>query len=81
MVKIMRICNILLIRKQGYIPVYDHYKMFKNRNYNNLSQKRLTKFALIKYRIDFRNYGIYMQRCFQSKFYDISVELRRGFAL
>ena len=43
--------------KQG-IPVYDHYKMFKNRNYNNASQKRLAKFALIKYRINFRNYGI-----------------------
>ena len=61
-VKIMRICkiqgfHILLMRKQG-IPVYDHYKMFKNRNYNNVSQKRLAKFALIKYRINFRNYGI-----------------------
>ena len=32
--------------------------MFKNRNYNNASQKRLAKFALIKYRINFRNYGI-----------------------
>ena len=31
---------ILLIRKQG-IPVHDHYKMFKNRNYNNTLQKRL----------------------------------------
>ena len=48
---------ILLMRKQG-IPVYDHYKMFKNRNYNNVQQKRLTKLALIKYRINFRNYGI-----------------------
>ena len=33
-------------------------KMFKNRNYNNASQKRLAKFALIKYRINFRKYGI-----------------------
>ena len=32
--------------------------MFKNINYNNVSQKRLTKFALIKYRINFRNYSI-----------------------
>ena len=48
---------ILLMRKQG-IPVYNHYKMFKNRNYNNMSQKRLAKFALIKYRINFRIYGI-----------------------
>ena len=64
MVKIMRICKIqgfnknaiLLMRKQG-IPVYDHYKMF-NRNYNIVSQKRLAKFALINYRINFRNYGI-----------------------
>ena len=38
---------ILLMRKQG-IPVYDHYKMFKNRNYNNASQKRFAKLALIK---------------------------------
>ena len=45
---------ILLIRKQG-IPVYGHYKMFKNRNYNNASQKRLAKFALIKYLINFWN--------------------------
>ena len=66
MVKILRICKIkgfnknaiLLMRKQG-IPVYDHYKMFKNRN-NNASQKRLAKFALIKYRINLRNYGIYL---------------------
>ena len=36
----------------------DHYKMFKNRNYNNASQKRLAKFALIKYRINFLNYCI-----------------------
>ena len=48
---------ILLIRKQG-IPVYDHYKMFKNRNYNNVSQKRLAKFALIKYFINIQNYVI-----------------------
>ena len=48
---------ILLMLKQG-IPVYGHYKMFKNRNYNNASQKRLAKFALIKYRINFLNYGI-----------------------
>ena len=41
---------ILLMQKLG-IPVYDHYKMFKNINYNNASQKRLAKFALIKYRI------------------------------
>ena len=47
---------ILLMRKQG-IPVYDHYKMFKNRNYNNASQKRLAKFALTKYHINFLNYG------------------------
>ena len=33
-------------------------KMFKNINYNNVSQKRLAKFALIKYCINFRNYGI-----------------------
>ena len=31
--------------------------MFKNRNYNNASQKRFAKFALIKYRINLRNYG------------------------
>ena len=48
---------MLLMRKQG-IPVYDHYKIFKNRNYNNASQKRLAKLALIKYCINFRNYGI-----------------------
>ena len=45
------------MQKEG-IPVYDHYKMFENINYNNASQKRLAKFALIKYRINFRNYGI-----------------------
>ena len=45
------------MRKQG-LPAYDHYKMFINRNYNNASQKRLAKFTLIKYRINFRNYGI-----------------------
>ena len=50
------------MRKQG-IPVYGHYKMFKNRNYNNASQKRLAKFALIKYHINFRNYGTCMQHC------------------
>ena len=33
--------------------------MFKNRNYNNVSQKRLAKFALIKYHINFWNYSIY----------------------
>ena len=33
-------------------------KMFKNRNYNNASQKRLAKFALIKYHINLRNYGL-----------------------
>ena len=32
--------------------------MFKNINYNNASQKRLAKFALIKYLINFKNYGI-----------------------
>ena len=37
--------------------------MFKNRNYNNASQKRLAKFALIKYRINFRNYGIHIICC------------------
>ena len=41
------------MRKQG-IPVYGPYKMFKNRNYNNVSQKRLANFALIKYRIELR---------------------------
>ena len=60
---------ILLMRKQG-IPVYDHYKMFKNRNYNNEPQKRLAKFALIKYRINFRNHGI----CVLSGLYWFSVE-------
>ena len=44
------------MQKQG-IPVYDHYKMFLNINYNNVSQKRLAKFALIKYRINFWNYS------------------------
>ena len=33
-------------------------KCFKNINYNNASQKRLAKFALIKYRINFWNYSI-----------------------
>ena len=49
------------MQKQG-IPICDPYKMFKNRNYNNSSQKRLAKFALIKYRINFPNYGIYLER-------------------
>ena len=50
------------MRKQG-IPVYDHYKMFKSRNYNNVSQKRLEKFALIKYHINFQNYGTWLCVC------------------
>ena len=34
--------------------------MFKSRNYN-ASQKRLAKFALIKYRINFWNYGVHIR--------------------
>ena len=32
--------------------------MFKSRNYNNVSKKRIAKFALIEYCINFRKYGI-----------------------
>ena len=38
----------------------------KNINYNNVSQKRLTKFALIKYHINFQNYGKYFIRNIQT---------------
>ena len=31
----------------------------KNRKFNNASQERLAKFALIKYRINFQNAGNY----------------------
>ena len=59
------------MRKQG-IPVYDHYKMFKNRNYNNASQKRLAKFALIKYHINFLNYGTYIRSYVTTSLYIVS---------
>ena len=45
--------------------------MFKNRNYNNASQKRLAKFALIKYRINFRSYGINTAMFIISHFVDM----------
>ena len=43
--------------------------MFENRNYNNESQKRLAKFTLIKYRINFQNYGIFTWKFRKVKFF------------